>query len=113
MPWNRRYGAQNFWRELAPMLDKRPHEIAPRLAVFAQRRCRFAQVPLQNDCRPIVEGMRQRRGRVYPFESIITQRQGREEWRACAQRMHGRSKIMQKARQCQLESARSAAGNRL
>src|SRR5207248_4561430 len=57
--------------------------------------------------------MGNRSRRVYPFQSIVREWQRRKEWRACAQRIHRRAKIMQEPWQGQFEGPRSSARSRL
>src|SRR5258708_28642640 len=57
--------------------------------------------------------MGKRSRRMNPFQSMILEGQRREKRRACAQRMHGRSKIVQEAWQRQSHGARCTACDRL
>src|SRR5579864_3658322 len=47
--------------------------------------------------------MRQRAGRMNPFESMVRQRQRGEKWRPGSKWIHGRSEVMKKAGQSELE----------
>lgn len=54
---NRENRAKHFGSEFTPALDKRLHELAPRIAVCTKRSLGIAQVALQQDCGSIVERM--------------------------------------------------------
>src|SRR6266550_637428 len=68
-------GAEYFRRQFSPVLSERPHELAPRLAILVESRFSISEIAFQSHCRPIVERVCQRGGRVDPFESIVAQRQ--------------------------------------
>ena len=104
--------AQNVVRQLRPALRQWLHQAAPSRAIFAERCLRVVEIPLQQDCRAIVHGVRQWSRRMDPFQTIVVQGQGRKEWRSHAHRMYRGTKIMMEAGECQLHGARSSAGQR-
>src|SRR5580704_2783528 len=110
---NRANRAKHVGGEFTPALDKRLHELPPRIAVRTERSLGIAQVPFQYDCGSIIERMGERSRRMNPLQSMIFERQRREERRPGAHRMHRRSKVVQEAWQSQFHRARCTARCRL
>ena len=106
---NPQYWPKSVFRELPPVVSRGLHQTPPSLAVYAQRAFRLPKVALQHHCRSIVERMRQRRISVDPLQSVILERQRREERRSGREGMHGRAEVMQKSRQRERKRARRAA----
>jgi hypothetical protein len=65
--------------ELIPGVDKRPHQTAIGLTVSTERGGCIVQRSFQRNRRPIVEGMSQRGRRLYPLQSMFSQRQGAKQ----------------------------------
>src|ERR1700719_1662927 len=57
--------------------------------------------------------MRERRWRVNPLQTMFVQRQRRKEWRASREGMDRGTKVVEEARERELQGARGAAGLRL
>src|SRR5260370_41358148 len=95
---NRANRAKHFGSEFTPALDKRLHELAPRIAVYTERSLGIAQVALQHDCGSVVERMGERGRRMNPLQSMIFQRHRREERRPSTHRTHRSSKAIQEPR---------------
>src|SRR5713226_6964120 len=110
---NRANRAKHFGSEFTPALDKRLHELAPRIAVYTERSLGIAQVALQHDCGSVVERMGERGWRMNPLQSMIFERQRREERRPGTHGMHRGSKVVQESRYGQFHRARGAARCRL
>src|SRR6266851_3108368 len=104
---------KDFGRKRGPMSDEWLQQAAPALAVATQHRFGVAEIAFESDGSAIVEGMRERRGRVNPLQAVFLQRERRKKWRAGAERMDRGAKIMEETRECELEGARGAAGLRL
>src|SRR5580692_6195668 len=68
---NRANRAKHVGGEFTPALDKRLHELAPRIAVCTERSLGIAQVALQQNCGSVVERMGERSWRMNPLQSMI------------------------------------------
>ncbi len=64
---------------------------------------------MEHGRRAVVEGMSQRKGRVYPFQTVLFQGQRPEERSGYRHRMNGRAYIVDEARQSQFGGAGATA----
>ena len=113
MPRQQRNRPQHLRRQFVPVLGEWPEHPSPLLAVLAERALGLAEIALQNYRRAIVQGMRQRRRWLNPFQSVIAQRQRREERRGQRHGMHGRAEVVLKSGKSKGKRTSAAAGLRL
>src|SRR5580704_11479639 len=78
--------ARNMWNRTEdlrckrrPIFDKGLHNAPPGFTILPEGRNRIRQIPLQRDGAAIVEWMSERRGRFYPAQTILCERQPTEE----------------------------------
>src|SRR5256885_9211104 len=112
MDGDRTSGPTEVGRNSPPELERWLQEFPPCASLPAERRFCRSEIAFEHDCGAVVQRMGNRSRRVYPFQSIVREWQRRKEWRACAQRIHRRSKIMQESWQGQFEGPRSSARSR-
>src|SRR5256886_17688034 len=110
---NRGNRAENFWRKILPAVNKRPHELDPRITVDTKGGFGCAEIAFQHDCGSVVERMGEHSRRMNPSQSVVVQRQRREEWGTSAKRMDRGSEVVAETRQGQFHSACGAAGGGL
>src|ERR1022692_4985468 len=82
MPGKQMDRPQHLGSEFSPVLGKRTHQPAPLFAIFPKGSFGGAKIALQHYRCTVVERMRQRRGRMNPFQAMVAQGQRREEWRS-------------------------------
>jgi hypothetical protein len=104
---------KDFGRESAPMRDERLQEAAPACAIAAESGFGVAKIALESYGGAIVKRMREGRRRVNPLEAMFSQWEGRKKWGAGSERVDRGAKIMEEARERELESPRGATGLRL
>ena len=104
---------QDFGGKRAPVRCEWLQEATPAFAVAAENRFGVAEIALERDGGAIIERMREGRRRVNPLEAMFLQWQRRKKWRASSERVNRGAKVVVKAREGELESARGASGLRL
>ena len=79
MTRNVRGRGEQIASEFLPTIGGWGHQCAPLLAVLAEFSLRVGKAALQNYSTAIIEGMRQRRLAMNPFQSVVAQRKGGQE----------------------------------
>ena len=77
---------------------ERCEESPPASVVLAQRRHLRVRRALEQRCGPVVERMRERRGRLDPLDAVLRERQRAEERRRDAERVDRRADVVHEAR---------------
>src|SRR6516165_10333217 len=91
--WQR---SEHVRREITPPLGKWQQELAPCFSIRSKPGFRSPEIAFQSNRRAVVKGVREGSWRVNPFQSMVSEWQGRKEGRASAHRMHGCSEVVEK-----------------
>ena len=112
MAWRARW-PEHIRFDLGPRVDDRPDQPPVGGRVILQLGRRALDRSMNDGARPIVEGVREHRSRLDPFEAVRFERQRAKERRLGRERMNRRADVVHEARQSQLCRANAAAEGRL
>src|SRR5919204_678747 len=101
MTWEPQRAEQGILK-LMPGGHKRRHQLLIRRGVRAKCLTGFRHGTLEESCRAVIEGMRQRSRRIYPLQTVLAQGQRAEERGSDPERIDCRTDIVHKAWQREL-----------
>ena len=100
---------QDVRKELLRVTHQRPDQLCVGHPVRTETSGGLLDRPLEYHGGPVVERMGERHARMHQLEPLLGEGQGAQERRGEREGMHGRARVVDEARKCQLLRAAAAA----